>query len=100
MKALQVGFCDDLIGEKMADDRLRRAAHMFHKALTLYYKVPECYDVATALFVSALEIVDLPLTKPSTCTGCGQPTYKISQRVWNWAFGTLVVRRQIVWDSL
>jgi hypothetical protein len=77
----QVGFCDNLIGGMMVDERVRRAAHLFHKALTLYYKMPEFYDVATALFVSALETVDLPLSPPSTCTKCGQPTYKISRRV-------------------
>jgi hypothetical protein len=81
LTASQVSFCDDLIGGMMADDRLERAAHMFHKALSLFYKVPECDDVATALFISALETVDLPLTPPSTCVECGQQTYKISQRV-------------------
>lgn len=81
LTASQLEFCDDFVGEMMAYDQLKRAAHMFHKALTLYHKVPECYDVATALFVSALETVDHPLTPPSSCAKCGQATYKISQRV-------------------
>ena len=81
LTASQVSFCNNLISEMTADDRLKRAAHLFHKALTLYYKMPDCYDVATALFVSALETVDLPLSPPSTCAECGQPTYRISQRV-------------------
>lgn len=47
----------------------------------LHYQVPECHDVATALFVSALEAVNPPLSAPSTCSKCGQQTYRILQRV-------------------
>jgi hypothetical protein len=77
----QFKFCDDMISAKIEVGRLTRAAHLFHKALMIYYKEPVRYDEATALFVSALEAVDIPVSKTSTCPECGQEKYKISRRI-------------------
>ncbi|MCM2435825.1 hypothetical protein [Agrobacterium rosae] len=60
---------------------MTRAAIIFHKALMLYRKLPESYDIAMALFVSALETVDLPLSSPETCAEFSQPRHKISHRL-------------------
>lgn len=81
LSAQQLRFCEDLIDGSIGDDRLARAANIFHKAMTIYRKLPEGHDVSMALFVSALESVDLPLSNPVSCQACGQPKYKISQRV-------------------
>jgi hypothetical protein len=82
---------NDVIGDVTADDRLRRAARMFHKALTLYHKVPECNDVATALFVSApsrpwTSLSNRPLL---AWNAVSQPT-RFRSAWWNWAFGIWV----------
>lgn len=77
----QLKFISDLLDAPASEDRLIRAARMFHKALTLFRRVPECHDISTALFVSALEAVDLPSAAPAACSKCSQPVYKISKRV-------------------
>ncbi|NKK95771.1 hypothetical protein GFL95_31965 [Rhizobium leguminosarum bv. viciae] len=81
LSAAQLRFCEDLVEERTGDNRLARAASIFHKAMGIYRNLPEAHDVAMALFVSALESVDLPLSNPASCPTCSQPTYKISQRV-------------------
>ena len=88
LTAPQLSFCNDLVDDAV-HDRLTRAARVFHKALVLHYQVPECHDVATALFVSSLEAVDPPLSAPSTCSQCGQQAYRITQRLVDLAVGHL-----------
>ncbi|WP_425418686.1 hypothetical protein [Oricola indica] len=77
----QLKFLTGLLEGPVSEDRVTRAARMFHKALTLFRRVPKCLDVSTALFVSALEAVDLPSASPAVCPKCSQPVYKISRRV-------------------
>lgn len=77
----QLNFITRLLDGPISEDRVTRAARMFHKALTLFRRVPECHDISITLFVSALEAVDLPSTSPAVCSGCSQPIYKISRRV-------------------
>tara|TARA_R110000796_G_C14425960_1_gene420517 strand:- start:29 stop:538 length:510 start_codon:yes stop_codon:yes gene_type:complete len=81
LSAEQLRFCEDLIDGRIKNDRLVRAANIFHKALTIYRKLPESHDVALALFISALEAVGLPENESVSCRECGQPQHKISQRV-------------------
>ncbi|MHC2528818.1 hypothetical protein ACVIEM_005965 [Rhizobium leguminosarum] len=81
LSVAQLRFCENLVEERTGDDRLTRAASIFHRATGIYRNLPEAHDVAMALFVSALEAVDLPLSNPASCAACSQPTYKISQRV-------------------
>lgn len=77
----QVEYISRLLGRPAEENRITRAARMFHKALTLFRRVPECQDVSLALFVSALEAVDLPPNLPAVCPECNQEIYKISKRV-------------------
>lgn len=81
VSAAQLRYCEDLLEDGIDDDRLTRAASIFHRGLSIYRKLPDAHDLALALFVSALESVDLPLSKPASCPTCRQPQYKISQRV-------------------
>lgn len=81
LSAAQLRYCEDLLEDEIHDDRLIRAASIFHRGLGIYRKLPDAHDLALALFVSALESVDLPLNKPASCPTCSQPQHKISQRV-------------------
>ncbi|MDX1047103.1 hypothetical protein GOL40_28065 [Sinorhizobium medicae] len=81
LSVAQLRFCEDLVEERTGDNRLTRAASIFHRGLGIYWKLPDAHDLALALFVSALESVDLPLSKPASCPTCSQPQYKISRRV-------------------
>lgn len=81
LTANQVEHISCLLGRPAEENRITRAARMFHKALTLFRRVPECEDVSLALFVSALEAVDLPPNPPAACPECNQKIYKISKRV-------------------
>lgn len=81
LSAAQLRYCEDLLEDEIHDDRLTRAASIFHKGLGIYRKLPDAHDLALALFVSALESVDLPLGKPASCPTCSQPQHRISQRV-------------------
>ena len=81
LSAAQLRYCEDLLEDEIHDERLVRAASIFHRGLGIYRKLPDAHDLALALFVSALEAVDLPLSKPASCPTCSQPKYKISQRV-------------------
>lgn len=79
LSAKAMEFCNAIVAGSV-EDRLLRSASLFHKALALHRKLPQCGDVATALFMSALEALP-PQSKPETCSTCGQPIYKISKRV-------------------
>ena len=60
---------------------MQPAASIFHKGLEIYRESSKGHDVAQTLFISALETIDPPNNKPTNCQECGQPQYKISQRI-------------------
>jgi hypothetical protein len=76
-----VKFIDMIVRGDIENDCIIRAAHLFHRGLTIYRQMPLFGDVSASLFISSLEAVSLPDSLPGSCTSCGQPTHKISSRV-------------------
>jgi len=83
LDAIQLALGDEIVSGLMnGNDRLARASRLFHEGLILYHSgSQQFYDMATILFVSALEVVSLTDNATPTCSNCGQPLYKISKRV-------------------
>ncbi len=75
----QLALGDEILRRAInSDHNLMRACHLFHEGVNLHHYAP---DMATALFVSALEVISLTDEPTPPCQTCGQPMYKISKRV-------------------
>ena len=79
----QVECINPFVGDPISyDDNLMRSSHHFHKAVQLVrYGRAEDYDLATALFMAALEVVSLDRRQKQHCKACGQVIHGISQRI-------------------
>jgi hypothetical protein len=75
-----IAFIDDIVSRRIdGNDPLFRAARLFHQGVSVANGELDLGDLAAVLFISALEC--LSEGEPTTCKECGQPVYKISERV-------------------
>jgi hypothetical protein len=83
LEPIQLAFGDQVVGGLINEGhKLARAAHLFHEGLLLLHTASGHFgDLATALFISALEVISLSDDPAPTCQTCGQSIYKISKRV-------------------
>ena len=75
-----VGFGDEVVSGRIDSNHpLLRAMRLFHQGLSVANNDHNMGDLTAVLLISALECISEG--EPATCAECGQPVYKISQRV-------------------
>lgn len=79
----QIAFADRVVdGSLDPKSQIARAARHFHDALALHMASAARFsELVTVLLVSALEAIGSENTEMHNCETCGQPVYKLSQRV-------------------